>query len=126
MAHKKARKKTAVRTPAGEEIIRGLSGMRDTLAAGRELPEVYTVRSVHPVSEPRKWSSRDVRALRDGLRVSQAVFASLLGVSVKTVQSWEQGAVPPPMARRLLDCVRDDPRRWSAMLTGPVVSKPAA
>ena len=37
------------------------------------------------------------------LRVSQAVFARLLNVSAKTVQSWEQGArQPSESARRLL------------------------
>ena len=44
---------------------------------------------------------RDVRALREGLNVSQMVFARMVGASAGLVRAWEQGArVPSPMARR--------------------------
>lgn len=37
-------------------------------------------------------------ALREAAAMSQAVFAKVLNVSAKTVQSWEQGAREPSMA----------------------------
>ncbi len=37
----------------------------------------------------------DVKAIRDGLKLSQTVFAALLGVSVRTLQDWEQGRRTP-------------------------------
>jgi putative transcriptional regulator len=33
----------------------------------------------------------DVRTIREGYSLSQSQFASLLGISVKTLQNWEQG-----------------------------------
>lgn len=44
---------------------------------------------------PRKRTNSEIRALRDKLRCSQAVFARALNVSVKTYQAWEQGTREP-------------------------------
>lgn len=52
----------------------------------------------------------DVIKLRKKLNVSQAVFANYLNVSVKTVQSWEQGiGKPTGAALKLLSIVRRNP-----------------
>lgn len=49
----------------------------------------------------------DVRAIRQANRVSQSVFARLLGTSGSTVKQWESGAKQPSgMARTLLNAVR--------------------
>ena len=37
----------------------------------------------------------DVRAIREGMGLSQSAFAGLLGVSSRTVQDWEQGRRKP-------------------------------
>lgn len=37
----------------------------------------------------------DVKAIRDGMSLSQSTFAGVLGVSVRTVQEWEQGRRKP-------------------------------
>jgi putative transcriptional regulator len=34
-------------------------------------------------------SARQIRAIRDRIRMSQAVFAAVLNISVSTVQKWE-------------------------------------
>lgn len=44
----------------------------------------------------------DVRQIRQRYELSQSEFAALLGVSVKTVQNWEQGRRTPHGAARVL------------------------
>jgi len=48
----------------------------------------------------------EIRQIRTRNRVSQAVFASVLGIGKTTVQHWEQGVKKPSgPARSLLDLV---------------------
>lgn len=48
----------------------------------------------------------EIRRIRSRNRVSQSVFASVLGIGKTTVQHWEQGVKKPSgPARRLLDLV---------------------
>lgn len=44
----------------------------------------------------------DVAAIRAGAGLSQARFAELLGVSIRTLQDWEQGRRTPSGAARTL------------------------
>jgi DNA-binding transcriptional regulator YiaG len=75
-----------------------------------------TVREVE-IPPPTGYSASAVRATRDRLRVSVAVFARLLGVSAKLVEHWEQGRrVPSSLAARLLDRVNADPDGFRADL----------
>jgi putative transcriptional regulator len=51
-------------------------------------------------------SARQIRDLRNRVRVSQGVFAALLNVNPSTVQKWEQGKVKPQNAAlRLLNII---------------------
>ncbi len=53
----------------------------------------------------------DIAGIREGTRLSQAQFARLLGVSVRTLQDWEQGRrAPSGAARTLLLIVYRNPR----------------
>ena len=53
---------------------------------------------------------QEVRRIRENLSVSQGDFASLMGVSVDTVQNWEQGrCTPTGPARVLLTIVQHQP-----------------
>ena len=75
-----------------------------------------TVRSMQ-VTEPRQYDAQAIRITRRRLNVSQPIFAQLLGVSPVLVRSWERGArIPAPIARRLLDQVRDDPARFLSLV----------
>lgn len=49
----------------------------------------------------------DVAVIRERTGLSQAHFASLLGVSVRTLQDWEQGRRAPSGAARTLLLVAD-------------------
>jgi putative transcriptional regulator len=44
----------------------------------------------------------DVRQIREGYKLSQSEFAALLGVSIKTLQNWEQGRRTPHGPARVL------------------------
>jgi putative transcriptional regulator len=44
----------------------------------------------------------DVKQIRDQYQLSQSEFAALLGVSIKTLQNWEQGRRSPHGAARVL------------------------
>ena len=52
----------------------------------------------------------DVKQIREQYKLSQTEFAALLGISVKTLQNWEQGhRVPQGPAISLLRIVDHDP-----------------
>ena len=56
----------------------------------------------------------DVAMIREKTGLSQSRFASLVGVSVRTVQDWEQGRrAPSGAARTLLLVVAKKPQRSS-------------
>jgi putative transcriptional regulator len=44
----------------------------------------------------------DVKQIREGYKLSQSKFAALLGVSIKTLQNWEQGRRNPHGPARVL------------------------
>lgn len=59
---------------------------------------------VYEMAEP------DVKAIREHIGFSQSKFASLIGVSLRTVQNWEQGhRHPTGPAKVLLKLVQADP-----------------
>jgi putative transcriptional regulator len=59
----------------------------------------------------------DVRAIRQGLDKSQAEFAHMIGVSISTLQNWEQGRRKPEgPARALLKVAAENPAAVSAAL----------
>ncbi len=83
----KERKKTSI----GEQIIEGL----EEAVAFSPAPTYSSVR---------------IARIRDGLRLSQAVFAMALNVSAETVRAWEQGKREPDgAALRLLQIAEQHP-----------------
>ena len=62
-------------------------------------------------SPPKAMKPEEIRKIRQTLHASQAVFARLLCVSAKAVQSWEQGARrPQSTALRLLMIAKHNPQ----------------
>jgi putative transcriptional regulator len=58
----------------------------------------------------------DVQAIRRAAKLSQAKFASLIGVNVRTLQNWEQKRVRPTgPARALLRIVEANPKALAAL-----------
>ena len=53
-----------------------------------------------------EFMARDVKRIRHNVGLSQPLFAEFLGVSVKTIRSWEQGLSHPSGASsRLLEAL---------------------
>jgi DNA-binding transcriptional regulator YiaG len=95
------------------EVLGALADFRDTLQDRTPLEQKYTVRRFAVVTPPPQLAPDDVRKTREALGVSQPIFAGLLGTSVSTVRSWEQGQkIPSPMARRFLAVIASDLRYW--------------
>jgi len=66
--------------------------------------------AIKSVAPPKEYSAEEIRVIRRGLNMTQALFAMVLGVSRKTVESWEYGAGKPSgAAARLLTIAETDP-----------------
>lgn len=59
---------------------------------------------------PASFSKKEIKKIREKLNCSQAIFASVLNVDVKTIQAWEAGArTPSGLALRMLQICKDSP-----------------
>ncbi|MBF0530470.1 MAG: DNA-binding transcriptional regulator [Deltaproteobacteria bacterium] len=67
-----------------------------------------TMRKINALCLPvqKTFQPEDIRRIRTANHVSQAVFATILGIGKTTVQQWEQGLKRPSgPAKRLLDLI---------------------
>ncbi len=70
--------------------------------------DAITMRMMDELCLPKKrtFSAADVRRIRDRTRMSQPIFAIMVGVGTSTVAQWEQGNKKPSGASaRLLDVI---------------------
>ncbi|MBX7235983.1 MAG: helix-turn-helix domain-containing protein [Caldilineales bacterium] len=66
-----------------------------------------------------EFSPLDVKAIRTRLQKSQTEFAQMIGVSVATLQNWEQGRRKPEgPARALLQVALRNPEAVAEALSG--------
>jgi putative transcriptional regulator len=95
---------TPSRKPLFERLHRGLT---EAIAFSKgEL----NLKTVELPEEPPEIDAATLAALRKQTTMSQAVFARMLNVSTKTVQSWEQGVREPSDAsRRLIHIFSEQP-----------------
>lgn len=90
----------------GESVIHSLRDFIDATDRG----ELITVRRVKLNLEPRQYTGSEIKWTRERLRVSQAVFARLMGVSAKAVEAWEGDTnVPTGPVCRLLEEININP-----------------
>ncbi|HWE38165.1 MAG TPA: helix-turn-helix domain-containing protein [Isosphaeraceae bacterium] len=84
---------------------------------GEPIEKRFTVRTVTLNLRPKAYGPDDLKVLRKRLNASQTVLARFLGVSVKTLRSWEQGTRKiPPIACRFLDEIVSNPDLWNQRL----------
>ena len=103
--------------PTVAELL--LQGAREAAAYAAGEPEMLRKARVtrRPLSvrhvsfrQPARPSADQIRRIRDGLQVSQAVFGELLNVSTATVRAWEQGQrTPDGPSLRLLEIADREP-----------------
>lgn len=63
------------------------------------------------------YSAMDVKTIREGTGRTQEAFAQMIGVSLPTLRSWEQGRrVPTGPARALLTMFRNNPQEAARLL----------
>lgn len=94
-----------------------LQGLKEAVAyAEGQCPEANVHHcSIQPFPT---FDVREIKEVRSNLGVTQAVFASLLGISVKTVEAWEQGMRKPSgSACRLLQLFQENPNIASNLIT---------
>jgi putative transcriptional regulator len=96
------------RLPVADQIRKGLEeAIRH--ARGEITLKTTTLEMPDPPPEVR---ADELARLRTENGMSQAVFAQVLNVSTKTVQSWEQGTrTPSHAALRLIQVFRHEPDR---------------
>lgn len=73
-----------------EDLKQGLQEAID-FANGKG-PAKVTKYIIDPVKE---LSHEEIKAVRTNAHMTQSVFASYMGVSVKTVEAWERGRIHP-------------------------------
>ena len=90
-----------------DELIRALGDIRDHASGKNKITMRTTI--VPPLVDTIK--AREVRTIRQRLRVSQEVFARLLNVPTVTEVSWETGRRNPSgAALRLLQVAKKRPK----------------
>ncbi len=91
-----------------DELMEGLEAYKSHLEGKITLRT--TVVEVH---DPIVITPEEVKAIRQKLNLSQAVFARKLHTSVRTYQGWEQGRTKPnPQAVLLLKMVEKSPQTF--------------
>ncbi len=93
--------------------VRLYAGLRQALAEAQEYERGVGVdlRVTEIPAPPKPLKPAEIRRIRESLHASQTVFARLLCVSPKAVQSWEQGLRRPQnTALRLLEIAKANPR----------------
>jgi putative transcriptional regulator len=107
--------------PYFEGIRAGLEEVVSSFETGRKL----TCRTIRLPEAPPAINSEQIANLRqEKLHLSQNVFASVLNVSLKTVQAWEQGRnTPCGPALRLLWLLAARPDVLTPILAAPEISR---
>lgn len=105
-------------------ILQRLESFTESLEIGEPTPMRYTCRKVILDLRPETYDPKKVKETRALLGLSQGIFACLLGVSVKTIRSWEQGINQPQMiACRFMDEICRDPGYWRTRIVEAAASK---
>lgn len=91
--------------------------LRESLAEGLDYGRGDMSLRTSTIPRGRTFSPSDVIAIRTRRQLSQAQFAQLLAVSLKTLQSWEQGTRKPSRPTMRLLQIFDSPDDFRALLS---------
>jgi putative transcriptional regulator len=91
-----------------DQLVQGVTEMRHHMRGAKVRGTVTTI--VAPADTPQ------VKQIREAIKISQNQFAQLIGVSLRTMQNWEQNrTVPTGPARALLKIVASNPNALKAL-----------
>lgn len=79
----------------GSKIVGRLKKFAETLEKGDPINQKHTCRTIKLDLQPQAYDVKLVKDTRQSLSASQSIFASFLGVSIKTIHDWEQGRSVP-------------------------------
>ncbi len=92
-----------------------IAGLKEALDYKEGRPVDVRVTSIVP-------TEIDVRAVREGLHLSQEEFAARYGLTLSALRNWEQGRrKPEASARVLLKLIEKDPATIDRLLHGQAV-----
>ena len=97
------------RPPLAERLMRSMLEGIEFARGEREL-----VTTIVPTS--RTFTCEEVIAIRTARKMTQAQFANLLAVNVKTLQSWEQGVRKPSRPTMRLLQIFDAPEEFRQII----------
>ena len=81
------------------------SGLEDAIAHSKGKLDLRS-ECIEIPKPPMKYKPKEIKQIRETIRYSQGLFAKVLNVSIKTVQSWEVGErTPSHAALRLLEII---------------------
>jgi len=113
MKTRDTRKKIDMKSSVADRIVHRLNRFAEALENNEAIQEKFSCRKIELDLKPHSYDSHKVRQIRNLLGLSQALFGRFLGVSVKTIQSWEQGfSRPTNIACRFMDEIRRNPQYW--------------
>jgi putative transcriptional regulator len=76
-----------------DELVNSVRESAEILRGERHPARSFTIEPLEPLA---------VKEIREQFELSQGQFAALLGVSIKTLQNWEQGRRRPDGAAQVL------------------------
>lgn len=98
------------------DLVEGMEGFLSALKDDKDIKAKYNCRRMVIDLKPQAYGPKEVKAIRQLLKVSQPLFAQFLGVSPKTVCAWEAGKTPSDMACRFMDEIQRNPAYWRKRL----------
>jgi putative transcriptional regulator len=101
------------------DLIAGMEEFVSDLKADKPLTGHRLVLNL----EPQSYTADQVKATRQLLQLSQAMFAKFLGASTKSVSAWEQGREPPDMACRFMDEIQRNPNYFRQRIRDSLSAK---
>jgi len=91
-----------------ESALKGLREMLGHAEGKIELKPRYVA-----TTPPKRYTAEEIRKIRDNLNMSQGFFAEVIGVSKKTVESWEYGkGKPSGAAARMISIAEAEPEAF--------------
>lgn len=84
-------------------------GLKEAIAYERGELDSRSVRISCRFSDPPEWTAEEIKRIRLNIPMTQRSFADFMGVSVKTVEAWENGRNHPSgSAARLMQIIAKD------------------